>query len=773
MEKRAVRQWDWTSAGLLFLLLQVAAARLVTTNWAPFLYFAETLASFGTVLGLMLGVSRFGRRAVFLLAGAYTLLLVPWRIASAFTEEHLLDRLAREGETLLIGLGQFLRRQPVADPLLFILFACVGFWLIALAGGYWLTRYRRIAPTIVLVGATIIVVQAYADYQPRGSWWVAVFLLIAILLAGRISFLNNHDDWSRRRVFVNEEAWPNILRSLFVTAGAAILIAWLLPTSRASLQAAVDTWNGVSAPVRDRLSNAVTSLRGPYGKPQGNFYGGTLAVGENAASGDSVVLRVQVVRSPSSSVRFYWRGRVYDQYQSGKWSASGDSSVPFRPEQGDLRIPNARGRLEILLGTTSEFATQSLIYAPAPTVWVDRTAFVAAVAVGQNAYDALSWESRSAVSAGGTYAVKAELLNPTVEQLRAAGEEYPRWVTDRDLEVPAALREELRSLAEAAVAGNDNPYDKAVALTNYLRTNLQYSTTVPAPPGGEDPILWVLRSYKKAFCNYYASAEVLMLRSVGIPARLAVGFARGNLEGDTYIVHRRDAHAWPEVYFPGLGWLEFEPTVNQEPIVRPSGLTPSGPTGGSPQTGRPRGGDEGAFPATPASPAPEGLRSFAQSASGRLLLLLVPVLSGALLIAVVCGLGPWQRLPNYLFTIFEGNGMPTPAWIVRWRRWNQAEPIERAFASINWSLRLLGTPQPAASTPAERAKILSDLLPPLSEHIWSLEHELELGMYMQGVPDLVRARRAAVRILIRSVRRRIQSVLGAVRGGGVDSLRNG
>jgi hypothetical protein len=282
-----------------------------------------------------------------------------------------------------------------------------------------------------------------------------------------------------------------------------------------------------------------------------------------------------------------------------------------------------------------------------------------------------------------------------------------------------------------------------------------------------------VRSYKKAFCNYYASAEVLMLRSVGIPARLAVGFAHGNLVGDTYIVHRRDAHAWPEVYFPGIGWLEFEPTVNQEPIVRPSGLTPSGSIAGSPLARRPRAEEEGAFPETPASLTAANLRSFAQSAGGRLLLLLVPILSGALLIAAVHSLGMWQRLPNYLSTTFEGNGLPTPAWIVRWRRWNQAEPIERAFASINWSLKLLGRPQPAASTPAERASILSGVLPALSEHIWSLEHELELGMYMHGVPDLVRARRAALRILIRSVRWRIQTALGARRAGDAQSLRNG
>jgi transglutaminase-like putative cysteine protease len=772
MEKPPVRQWDWTAAGLLFLLLQVAAARLVTTDWAAFLSFTAALASFGTVLGLMLGVSRFGRRAVFWLASVYTALVVPWRIAGAFHEELLLDRLAHEGETLAVALGQFLRRQPVTDPLLFVLFACLAFWLIALMGGYWLTRYRSVLPSIFLGGAAIVAVQAYSDYQPRGSWWLAVYLMFALLLVGRVHYLNYQEDWSRRRVFVNEESWPNILGSVFVVAAVAILLAWLLPTSRASMQAAADIWKNVSSPIRERLSNAVTSLRGPYAKPTANFYGGTLALGRNAAAGDSVVLRIQALQSPGPGVRFYWRGRVYDDYQGGQWSASADTTVSFRPEQGDLDIPNSSGRLETLLGITSEFPTQSLMYGPAPTVWIDRTAFVPAVSADQNVYDAFSWESRSAIASGGTYAVKAELLDPTEARLRAAGEDYPRWVTDHDLEVPVALREELRQLSEAAVAGKDNPYDKAAAITSYLRANLQYSTSVPLAPAGQDPILWVLRSYKKGFCNYYASAEVLMLRSIGIPARLAVGFAHGELEGDTYLVYRRDAHAWPEVYFPGVGWVEFEPTVNQDPLVRPSGTVQTGGTTANTPVNRPQVREEGASPVPALSSKPGGLGALAQTLGLRWLILVVPILSGALMIALAHGLGLWQRLPIYLSRTFEGSSAPPPRWIVRWRLWNQTGAIERAFASINWSLALMRRPQPVAATPAERARLLSDFLPAASAEIWLLEHELESALYMQGVPDMARARRAAVLILIRSLGWRIQGLLGASQGRDVESPRS-
>ena len=133
----------------------------------------------------------------------------------------------------------------------------------------------------------------------------------------------------------------------------------------------------------------------------------------------------------------------------------------------------------------------------------------------------------------------------------------------------------IQTLAEQVTSGQSTPYDQAQAITNYLRNTIQYTLTVPSPPPGEDPAVWVLFDYKKGFCNYYASDEVLMLRSIGIPARLAVGFAEGSSNNDSsvansvsFTVLNHDAHAWPEVYFPNIGWVEFEPTVNQNPIVR-------------------------------------------------------------------------------------------------------------------------------------------------------------------------------------------------------------
>jgi hypothetical protein len=167
---------------------------------------------------------------------------------------------------------------------------------------------------------------------------------------------------------------------------------------------------------------------------------------------------------------------------------------------------------------------------------------------------------------------------PTGLLLSQAGENYPDWVTDNFLQLPRGITERTIDLAAELTEGLDSPYRKAVAITAWLRSAFTYSRTTEPPPAFRDPVEWFLFEYGIGFCNYYASAEVVMLRSLGIPARLATGYARGTLDvtSGVYSVNSRDAHAWPEVFFPGYGWVEFEPTPSQPPLFRPEGSIAAG-----------------------------------------------------------------------------------------------------------------------------------------------------------------------------------------------------
>ena len=162
--------------------------------------------------------------------------------------------------------------------------------------------------------------------------------------------------------------------------------------------------------------------------------------------------------------------------------------------------------------------------------------------------------------------------------LITATQDYPQWVTDRYLQLPDTFSELVKELAADITEDDDNPYDMAESIRGYL-IRLPYSLEVSLPPPGRDWVEHFLLFEKRGFCNNYATAMVTMLRSLGVPARLVVGFAPGipNETNTLWKVQARQYHAWPEVYFPEYGWVEFEPTPSDvQPALEHLGITPLG-----------------------------------------------------------------------------------------------------------------------------------------------------------------------------------------------------
>ena len=170
------------------------------------------------------------------------------------------------------------------------------------------------------------------------------------------------------------------------------------------------------------------------------------------------------------------------------------------------------------------------------------------------------------------YTVTSLISEADADQLRAAGTDYEDWVTKRYTSLPANVTQRVRDLAEQIVSDAHalTPYDKAKAIETYLRANFKYSTKITMPPQGAERADWFLFETKEGYCEYYATAMIVMLRHMGIPSRMATGYAPGAFDGrDTFTVTEASAHTWPEVYFPGYGWIEFEPTPSQTEVNRP------------------------------------------------------------------------------------------------------------------------------------------------------------------------------------------------------------
>lgn len=211
----------------------------------------------------------------------------------------------------------------------------------------------------------------------------------------------------------------------------------------------------------------------------------------------------------------------------------------------------------------------------------------------------------------------------------------PEWAAIH-LALPADLDPRIPTLAAQVTEDAASAYDQLLALERYLRT-FTYDLDVPEPPPGVDVAAYFLFDLQRGYCDYYATAFVVMARSLGIPARFATGYAPGSWlsMGQEWLITEAEAHAWPEVYLPGYGWLAFEPTAGRPALDR---LPPV------------RLLEPGQFANQPLSPLPPDVGEEAQGIpwNWQMLLWLIPLGGGlALLIRWALRrreLGPWPGL---------------------------------------------------------------------------------------------------------------------------------
>ncbi len=157
------------------------------------------------------------------------------------------------------------------------------------------------------------------------------------------------------------------------------------------------------------------------------------------------------------------------------------------------------------------------------------------------------------------YSVTTSVSSPTPNDLSEADDDYPSWVTDYYLQLPSTLPERIRQLSATVTKEAKLPYDKVLAVKHYL-SQIKYSSKVEAPPQGVDGVDHFLFTEKSGNCVHFASAMAVMLRSVGVPSRVCIGYAPGEYDTATgsSTLRAKQRHAWPEVYFSGYGWVEFE-----------------------------------------------------------------------------------------------------------------------------------------------------------------------------------------------------------------------
>jgi len=186
--------------------------------------------------------------------------------------------------------------------------------------------------------------------------------------------------------------------------------------------------------------------------------------------------------------------------------------------------------------------------------------------------DGLALKSPNRDARNETYQATSLTVAPTPAQLTSAGTTVPTGF-DRFLALPTSMPKVISDTANQVAGGAGSNYEKALLLQGFFRTGkFQYSEVAPVDKGYDGTGMAVVAEFlktKQGYCIHFASAMAVMARSLGIPSRIAVGFLPGTelperVDGRTaFSVTSHNLHAWPELYFEGIGWTRFEPTVGR------------------------------------------------------------------------------------------------------------------------------------------------------------------------------------------------------------------
>ena len=286
---------------------------------------------------------------------------------------------------------------------------------------------------------------------------------------------------------------------------------------------------------------------------------------------DTIVMRVEISSQYGGRDKpeIHWRGVAFDDYSNGQWKRS--RFAPMTIDEPSVPRPGVERHKLKWLGSGS--AIDAYYNGVKQDIWLDpldtdvlfgasnpRVFEMAQIARKRRPTPMRNDEFR--IEHGSTlhYTVWSDLVPPSPDELRAASGPLPPGY-GAYLNLPPEITAETRQLAQRITAGLPTNYDKAVAIERWLEANLSYTLELK-DPGRTEPVHFFLFDRKRGHCEYFASAFAVLARAANIPTRQVNGFLGGEWnEYQGYVAVRAgDAHSWDEVYFPGKGWVTFDPT---------------------------------------------------------------------------------------------------------------------------------------------------------------------------------------------------------------------
>jgi transglutaminase-like putative cysteine protease len=574
-EWRFTPREGWLSVIALAVMLIAVGVAIDDAGWAGFSAgtrssqtgFLPAAALASVLLGAYLAKTTLSTRRINLIGvfgGAVTLLFfVSNSISRAATIDERLRDLNRSVSVFFNDV--FVLGTRSTEPSIFLLVIGAVVWGAGLFCAVAVFRRHRPLPAIALSGALLLInvlITVREQYLH-----LLVFAAAALILAVRLNLREQADGWRIRGTRNISEISASFMRGGAVLVGMAVIASSILAFNASSAPLA-RVWNTFD----DDLLNIGYTINRWLGGVTGTARGPNVLFTPSQTIRDFWQSSSEEVFSASISdgVGRRWRGATYDSFDGRSWQQLDRQS--HLVEAGDVFFAGTReavaraGREEVTVQVLPADYGGDVFVAPAQPLDVSQpTELTTRGADGAFVSGSLTF----GIEAGVTYQVRSLVRQEgalTASLLAAAGTEYPEWVKPYLDVRPDSMGDVVYDTASEVVAalpsGQRDPYHVALAIQDYLYSSggFSYTTDIRGECAGEKLVDCFMR-IKKGYCEYFATAMVMMLRAQGVPARYVLGYLPGQEQEDgTWRVTRGAAHAWVEVYFPGHGWVEFDPT---------------------------------------------------------------------------------------------------------------------------------------------------------------------------------------------------------------------
>jgi transglutaminase-like putative cysteine protease len=553
---RWMGDWEqWAGMALLFITLEIAVRSIEQARWINPQPSLTAILVLAVISGWILSRSHLRRIWRVVIGAALGLIITIVQSAWLMPGQGIGEKISQ----LFSVLQVFAINLSGNNPVYFAIFIILITWIMGSIAAWFLVRKQN--PWFAVITGTTVVLVNLINLTKEYYYFFILYVIAALLFIGFSRVVQLH------RWFTGQgAAYPGRSRVLLIVAVLAItlvavFVTWQVPAWRITR---LERWVTSSTQWVSNITVSRINVFAAVPAKQPMFRSadqGDLLFGPNWPQGDEVQFMV------NSQVPAYWRTWVYDIYSATGWSNSILTEKPVKTiaRKNEIGVSPDGTKLtfsvETELKTDIILTTGEYVSADVPASFLTGEGDTLAVTTLQ-------------LNPGDRYTVTSGLSRRAPSELAGAGTDYPASVTGHYLQLPEHMPQQLVWLTMSLTMRDETNYDKVMSIQKYL-SRLKYRLDVDTPPEGKDGVDDFIFTQKAGYCVHFASALAVMCRIADIPSRLVVGYLASEqdpVSGDL-VLREKNSHAWVEVYFPGYGWIEFDPTPASVQLVS-TGSTP-------------------------------------------------------------------------------------------------------------------------------------------------------------------------------------------------------